>query len=108
MRRRRNPQSTALAIVGAVAPLVPYVAIGAGAWWLWRKFASSSVAAAAAHAASAIPEAYGQAARTALDPSAWRPAYQDAEAQWQAQGEQGSPIAQPYWGPAGRWGEGWD
>lgn len=105
-RRRRNP-STAGAVASsalvATAPLLPYLALAGLAYWAWRKFMSSSLGGAAAHAASAVPEAYGQAARTALDPNQWPVAYEQAQREWEAQGGEGNPIAQPYYGPAGEW-----
>jgi hypothetical protein len=102
MKRRRNP-SAAGAIVAGAAPLIPYVVLAGVAWWLWAKWKASPLGGAVAHAASAVPDAYGQAARTAMDPATWRPVYNAAEQQWQAEGEQGNPIAQPYYGPAGEW-----
>jgi hypothetical protein len=112
-RTKRNPSqaiatlgavagSTA-SVVGAVAPVLPWVALAGVAYWAWRKFLATSIGAGAAHAASAVPAAYGQAAQTAMDPSAWRPTYRAAEQWWQGEGEEGNPIAQPYYGPAGQW-----
>lgn len=111
-RKRNDGLQTAGAVasgtasaIGAVAPLLPWVAVAYGAWWLYQKFLASPLGGAAAHAASAVPAAYAQAAQTAMDPNQWRPTYRAAEQQWQGEGEQGHPIAQPYYGPAGEWGE---
>ena len=114
-RTRRNASAAGVvagaqatgAVVSAVAPLIPFALLGLLGWYAYRKFMSGwagPVASGAAHAAGAVPEAYGQAARTALDPSSWPAAYQQAEQAWQAGGGQGSPIAGPYYGPAGPWG----
>jgi hypothetical protein len=105
-RRRRNP-STAGTIAGAtataLAPLVPYAVLAGIGYWAWRKFVGSSAVASAAAHASSVAGAYKQAAQAAVDPSQWAPAYEETEKWWQDQGEEGHPIAQPYYGPAGEW-----
>jgi hypothetical protein len=105
-RRRRNP-SKALAVIGgtasALAPLLPYVLLAGVGYYLWRRFRDSALGGAAAHAATAVPDAYKQAVAYAADPNAWPVVYEQAEKAWAASGGEGNPIAQPYYGPAGEW-----
>jgi hypothetical protein len=106
VRRKKNGSGVGLAVAGAtaevVAPLVPVVLLGGVAWWLYRKYLASAAGAAAA-SASEVAKAYKEAGEIAMDPSRYKQAYADAEAAHQAAGGQGSPVAQPYYGPAGEW-----
>lgn len=109
MKRRRNPRaaSTALGIELATAtvPLLPWLVLAGVGAYVWFKYLSSP-AAEAAKVAGNVYQGYKDAASVATDPSKWEPAYAQAQAEWQAQGGEGSPIAQPYYGPAGAWSSG--
>lgn len=109
-RRKRNgaiSKAIAVSTVQAAAPLLPVLALLGVGYWAWKKYLSSGATAAAAQVARTagdVAQGYGQAANYAAGgPDAWRRGYEDAQRTWTGGDNQGSPAAQPYYGPAGAW-----